>query len=298
MQGVHKIDLTIKFPDSTITVSWYYKYGVTKYKAIHARVIIDSFWTTGSSRDGYRNYTRYKIRDAEKIDTSLFGNAFYGGDFSCIENDTIGIMREYIAQKSGMGTEVSNYSIDCIVIQILYGDPARSEWILSDSLGSFLRITHEPFPLVDALRGFNEFIRSHGLYRGYAPPAGDLKIGPIFRFTPGDPGWKVYAFHDDAFWYVDFWTGYGDCPCGCTEWRCNRYKIGASGAVESISLPALKRVVRASTTIQRQSGSQSVYSLQGRRVWSRKWLPSLGTGTYIARYPGNERQIRIKMMGK
>lgn len=290
-EGVHKIDLTVKFTDSTKTATWFFKYQATKYKEIRAQLIIDSFWTTYSSMDGWRNYTKYKIAEAEKFDTALFGNAFYSGDFSSIENDTIGIMREYISQKTGMVPAVPKDTVDCIVIQILCGDPTRNEWIVSDSLGSFLRISQAPFPLTDALHSFNKFIYNHSLYRGYAPPRGDLKIGPAFRFTPGDPGWKVQAFNDAEFWYVDFGTGYGDCPCGCTEWRSDRYKISASGAVESLSSRVFNPKMPAHNPAQLSTSGQSIYSLRGQRVGSQKCLRKLGTGAYIARYPGKERLI-------
>jgi hypothetical protein len=290
-EGVHKIVLTVKFADSTKTAVWFFEYQATKYKEIRAQLIIDSFWTTYSSLDGWDNYTKYKIAGAEKFDTALFGNAFYFGDFSCIENDTIGIMREYISQNSGLVPAVPKDTVDCFVIQILYGDPARNEWIVSDSLGSFLRLTQAPFSPGVALHGFNEYINSHGLYRGYAPPDGDLKIGPIFRLTKGDPGWKVHAGHDAESWYIDFSTGSGDCPCGCTEWRNDRYKISASGAVECLSSRVFNPKILARNPAQRSTSGQSIYSLQGRRFGSRQCLPDLGTGAYIRRYQGKERLI-------
>jgi hypothetical protein len=287
-QGIHKIDLTIKFTDSTKKATWFFEYQATKYKEIRARLIIDSFWTTYSSNDGWRNFTKYEIAGAEKFDTALFGNAFYGGDFSSIENDTVGIMREYISQKTGAAPAVPKDTVDCFVVQILWGDPARNEWLVSDSIGSFLRIANAPFPLDAALGSFNEYLYNHGLYRGYTPPPGDLKIGPVFKFTQGDPGWRVRAFHDAEFWYVDFLTGYGDCPCGCTEWRSDRYKIKASGAVESLFLPILNP---AHCPAERSTGGQYIYSLQGRRVGSQKCLAKLGKGAYIAPHPGKERLI-------
>ena len=287
-QGVHKIDLTIKFSDSTKIFTWFFRYHATKYKAIRALLTIDSFWTTNSSTVGWRTYTKYKIAKAEKFDTTLFGNAFYGGDFSCIENDTIGIMREYISEKTGTAPAVTKKTVDCFIIQILRGNSIRNEWKISDSVGSFLSITQAPFPLDAALHSFNEYIYSHGLYRGYTSPDEDLKIGPVFRFTPGDPGWKVHAHHDDEFWYVDLMTGSGDCPSGCIEWQTNRFKITTSGAVECLTTITFNPVLSVRSPAQRPTNDQSIYSLQGRRVGSQKCLYKLGKGIYIAPCQGKE----------
>ena len=288
-QGVHKIDLTVKFKDSTKTASWLFKYYPTKYRRIRAALTIDSSWTTNNN--GWIDYIRYKITEAEKFDTALFG-IYYRGDFSSIENDTTGIMRKYISQKTSASV-IPKDTVDCFIIQILFGDSLKNKWIISDSVGSFLRITHAPFPLEEALNSFNKDINSHDIYRGYSPPSGDLKIGPVFKLSPGDPGWKVKAYNDSEFWYIDFQTGNGDCPAGCTESQSTSYRISASGTVSILPTAILNPVNRTRSTEQRSLDGQFIYNLQGRRAGGPECSHKLGKGTYIALNKAKKQLVTI-----
>lgn len=287
-QGIHRIDLTVKFGDSIINGTWYYRYYKTRYKEIRAHVVVDSFWTTSSSMYGWQSYTKYRLSSAEMFDTSLFGNSYYIGNFSSIENDTVGIMREYLSMESSFKLGLKD-SIDCFVLQIFRGDSIHNEWQLSDSIGSFLKISTTPFPLNQALHNFNSYINTNHVYRGYAPPTGDLKIGPVFKFSPGDPGWSLHAYSDSVCWFLQLITGSGDCPAGCTEWAFNTFKVTANGAVES-STSAIRNssTNKFSPALQQNICARSFFSLQGRRVGKNNSLVRLAKGVYIIAEQSNQ----------
>ena len=269
----------------------------TVHKELRARLIIDSFWTTYSTLQGWHSFTKYKIAAAEGFDTSVFGNAFYPEDRTPIENDTAGIIREYVAEKTGLSSSVPRDTVDCFVFQILRGDSVHNEWRISDSLGSFLTVTHAPFALATALRSFNAYINNNHVYRGDVPPAGDLKIGPVFRFTAGDPGWSLHAYHDTAFWYLVFGTGSVDCPCGCIEWRTDVYKIAGDGAVERVvSSVNNSGFGPIDGLVKRASAPTSVFSLLGRRVGDKNHMPKLGRGVYVAAKNESSSGNRIQVM--
>ena len=291
-QGIHRVDVAVRFGDSTISGTWYFRYHETKYKEIRALVIIDSFWTTYTNLEGWHNFTKYKIAAAEGFDTSVFGNAYRSGDYSSIENDTAGIMREYLSELSSYAKPVPRDTIDCFILQILRGDSVHNEWLISDSIGLFLKISTAPFDLKEALRSFNSYVDHNRLYKGYTPPEGDLKIGPAFIFTPGDPGWSLHAYHDSVYWYLVLKVGYGDCPAGCTELRTNVYKIAGNGVVEALtSMTRNPGFSNFSSAFKPSIGSQSIFSLQGKRMGVKKCLSDLGKGVYFTQ-DQNKRGIK------
>jgi hypothetical protein len=280
-QGIHRIDLAVKFGDSIINGTWYYRYYKTKYKEIRAHIIVDSFWTTGSNMVAWQDNTKYRIIAAEMFDTSVFGNSFYTGNFSSIENDTGGMMRQFLSIQPYSG-RIPKDSFECFVLQIFRGDSVHNEWQLSDSIGSFLKMSTVPFPLNQALHNFNLYMNTNHVYRGYTPPTGDLKIGPVFKFSPGDPGWSLHAYSDSVCWFLQLITGSGDCPAGCTEWEFNTFKVTANGVVESPTSEIRNSSTKTfSPALQQNVGARSFFSLQGRRVGKNNSLVRLAKGVYI-----------------
>jgi hypothetical protein len=86
-----------------------------------------------------------------------------------------------------------------------------------------------------------------------------------------------------------FKTGNGDCVSGCTEWNTSVYKIAANGTVESFtSIIQKSNPTNIFVSNKYNYGSQSVFSLHGRRVENETKISSIGKGFYLT--PANDKQ--------
>jgi hypothetical protein len=123
---------------------------------------------------------------------------------------------------------------DIFIFQENY-QPGICFWTVCSTKNLSIQEKTLPFHLTDALKHFDAYLTINNIYKGYSPPKDNfLKIGPVFYFDKGDPGWQVTAYSDKTFWYFIHYAGSGDCPCGCTEWEKYTYKVSPTGAVEKI----------------------------------------------------------------
>ena len=90
------------------------------------------------------------------------------------------------------------------------------------------------FPLASALASFNHYVTQNNIARGYGPPPGDLRLGPVFNLSAGDSGWRLRAWSDSLAWNIEQYVGGGDCPAGCTEQAYTIYRITSNGSVTPV----------------------------------------------------------------
>jgi hypothetical protein len=268
-QGVHSVELVARFPDSVVTATWHFRYFETQYKEIRAQAIIDSSWN--SYDESWSNYTRYKLLSVQPADTSIFGNAGEMTDtslpLSSLDYDTIGITREYLAKKGGMGTLVPKGTVDCMIIQIIRGAAEYNEWLDPVPIAPFLKQTNPPFPISAALHSFTIYAAKNNIERRSNSPEGDFKLGPIFSLGAGDPGWSLTASHDESYWYFVYRLGYGDCPCGCTEWDTYTYQVSSDGTVQKMPATTVRPIRSVSSLkITKPGNAQCYYNLKGQRL--------------------------------
>ncbi|MBN2038359.1 MAG: hypothetical protein JW768_16585 [Chitinispirillaceae bacterium] len=263
-QGVHKIELSARFEDSLITGVWFFRYAEVAYKQVRATVAVDSSWCVYDNLHGWECSRKYRMLSCAALDTAVFGNASRVED-SLLRFDTTGIIREYIDIQPHYVDPVPKDTLEVSIIQISKGDPLKHQWLISDTLGSYLTMTDPPLSIQAAVHAFKRFVYANNIRRGYTPPIGDLKLGPLFTTVAGDPGWSLRAYHDTANWFFVLRNGSGDCPCGCTSWRTDVFSVDRSGEVQLRT--GIKQTNAAIQSIVRfQPDNSYWYNLKGQRI--------------------------------
>jgi hypothetical protein len=268
--GVHTISVEARYVDSTVTVQWQFVYEPTVYKEVRALLVLDTLWQYRSEYNGgLVTHTAYRIVAASPMDTSVFANARVGSD-TLIAYDTEGMERTYSEESAQFPIANAKDTVDCFVLQILSGNPLRAQWLISRPVSSWLTQSNPPFPLTSAIAAVNAYLRANNVYRGYSPPSGDLKLGPVLTVNRmgADAGWRLNARHDDSCWILTHLAGSGDCPCGCIDWSTTVYTVSSSGAVTASQQLHDRGVprVRVSASCPMQRHSQTLYRIDGRML--------------------------------
>lgn len=294
--GIHTVQVHAQFGDSVINAKWYFRYFETQYKEIRATVLVDSSWNIYDQ--SWETFTRYKLLSVLPVDTQEFGNSQSSMDSTSVRLlnfDTAGIMREYLSEVLCKNSPAKKDTLDCMIIQILRGDARYNEWLISPPVDTFIKQSNPSFPISDALRFFNLFADANNLPRGYFPQKGDFKLGPVFKFGAGDPGWSLHAFNDASAWYFVHKIGSGDCPCGCTEWTITTYRVTADGTVAKFA-DAVQRPVRLANDKGHVFGAMEYYNIKGQLVGSAITPGQKRCGVYITSYKGAcTRRATIRM---
>lgn len=269
-QGVHSVEIVTHFPESTVTNSWQFKYFETKYKVIRAQTVIDTSYNVFAT--SWTSYTKYKLLSVQQADTSVFGKALglqlADSLVPYLRLDTNGITREFVTKKGSMGTIIPRDTIDGMIIQIQRGVEKFDEWFGPVAIDPFLKQDNPPFTITEALHTLTGYLIEKGIEIRSGTLNSELKLGPVFDLgRGGDPGWSLTASNDSSSWNFIYRLGYGDCPCGCTEWTTMKFRVFKDGTVMNMA-SGIKPQLRPVNPYISLNGAGSLYyyNLQGQRA--------------------------------
>jgi hypothetical protein len=285
-QGVHSVEIVTHFPESTVTNTWQFRYFETKYKVIRAQTVIDTSYNEFTNQ--WTNYTNYRLLGIQQADTSVFGKAL-GLQLpdslkSFLNFDTNGITREFVAKKGSMGPIVPRDTIDGMIIQIQRGVEKYDEWFGPVAIDTFLKQDNPPFTITEALHTLTGYLIEKGIERRSGTLNSELKLGPVFDLGyKGDPGWSLVASHDSSSWYFTYRLGYGDCPCGCTEWTTMKFRVLKDSTVMNVTTSIRPQLTLVNPYISSKSaGSLYYYNLRGQRAGFRDLKSkTINSGVFI-----------------
>jgi hypothetical protein len=269
-QGVHSVEIVTHFPESTVTNTWQFRYFETKYKVIRAQVAIDTSYNAFNTSS--TNYTKYKLLSVQQADTSVFGKALglqlTDSLVPYLRFDTNGITREFVAKKGSMGTIIPRDTIDGMIIQIQRGVEKFDEWYGPVAIDPFFKQNDPPFSVTEALHSLTHYASEKGIEIRSGMLNSELKLGPVFELrNAGDPGWSLAASNDSTSWNFIYRLGYGDCPCGCTEWTTMKFRVFKDGTVMNMASSIKPQLIPVNPYISSKStGSLYYYNLQGQRA--------------------------------
>lgn len=204
---------------------------------VMATVCVDSAWNTKDGFGAWVQHTAFSFLSIAKVDTAHFTNdtSYMFTRSSRISFDTTLFPQQILDSMRGL------------VNTLKTRDTLRNAFVLigTDSLGRrcvtivcgqclWLDASANPFPLDSALASFNRYVTQNKIPRGYNPPPGDLRLGPVFSMSAGDNGWRLRAWSDTAAWNIEQYVGGGDCPAGCTEYTYKIYRITSQGVVTPV----------------------------------------------------------------
>lgn len=277
------------------------------YRAVEvvATLRVDSLWNTYDFMTGHRYFQKLKVLSVAKVDTSIFTNDGAGwtnATASQFSYDTSLFKRTFVDSTSGQwpGVAQGDTLRDAFVLQENYPDNNRCFWSIVAGTCAFFQQAAPPISIQDALAIFNDYLDKNNLYRGYRPPAGPLKLGPLFLFGPGDCGWSLRAYSDANAWFIEHSVGDADCPAGCTASTTTLYKVANSNdvfVVDSKCGPfgcaagVVNRKPAARRPVLNTAGSAGTdaYDLRGRRIAVPAASVNNGTpaGVYFVGKPGS-----------
>jgi hypothetical protein len=191
--GLHRIEATVYFTDTTITASWYFKLYETTYSQSLARLVIEP--------NGF-----LRVISQTLIDTSLFTAA------DAVDNNMHPLVTRYAYTAANLG-KVSD-TIHHFILQTSFGN-GQYFWRISGPYSSFLHQT-EPLPphqIKTALRVLQTKMADNS-----------RKLGPVFPPAPWYPD-RLVAYNDSTYWYFSHHWGGGDCQAGCTYGGVDVYRV-------------------------------------------------------------------------
>jgi hypothetical protein len=254
------------------------------YRAVEvvATLRVDSLWNTYDLMTGHRYFQKLEVISVAKVDTSIFANdgeRWMNATASQFSYDTSLFKRTFLDSTSGQwpGVAQGDTLRNAFVLQEDYPDNNRCFWSIIVGTCAFFKQDAPPISIRDALAIFNDYLDKNNLYRGYRPPAGPLKLGPLFLFGPGDCGWSLRAYSDANAWFIEHYVGDADCPAGCTASTTTLYKVANGGDVFVVGSKCgpfgcaagvvnRKPATRTPVSPATRSAGPDAYDLHGRRI--------------------------------
>lgn len=280
------MEITTHFPESTATNTSQFRYFETKYKAIRAQTVIDTSYNVFAT--AWTNYTKYKLLTVQQADTSIFGKALglqlADSLVSYLRFDTNGITREFVAIKGSMEAIIPRDTIDGMIIQIQRGVEKYDEWYGPVAIDQFFKQNDPPFSVEEALHSLTDYATAKNIEKRTGSLNNELKLGPVFTMGyKGDPGWALSASHDSSSWYFTYRLGYGDCPCGCTEWTTMKFRVFKDGTVMNETASIKPQLTPVNPFISSKSaGLLYYYNLRGQRAGFRDLnSKTINSGVFI-----------------
>lgn len=179
------------------------------------------------------------LLDMDVFDTTVFGNYDYSQFSTWVDTalsfDTA-LVEEQITYSgiAGPGNIATGDTLRNVFLMQEHGADSSRRWHGLDGVCSYLSGEVPGYPVSEALGQLNRYVESTGMYRGYEPPPGDLRLGPVYSFVYGDPGWRLRAYADGSCWMFEYRVGDGDCPMSCTYFATLEYRVCADGSVEEV----------------------------------------------------------------
>jgi hypothetical protein len=269
---------------------------------VMATVCVDSAWTT-KDEFGYARiqHTALSLLAIAPVDTADFANdtMFYlQAGYSRLSFDTANFPRHIEDSTTGQVNplKTSDTLRNAFVFFNANSHGSRSVSIVSGPC-IWLKAQAAPFPLSNALASFNHYVTQNNLPRGYSPPTGDLRLGPVFSLSAGESGWRLRAWSDTGAWNIEQYVGGGDCPCGCTYHTFTIYRITSNGSVTPVDstrdgfLAVQKRPAsfQAKRPSLSHTASCEIFDCFGRKVGNTSAILSKGNrgcGIYFVREAG------------
>lgn len=247
-------------------MSWFI---TPQYKAtlVEATVAIDSLWSVTEGNNKIKYYTRLYVVNVKQFDSTLYSNAKYfsSSSDSLISYTPADLFTMHIDSGCFWDVHIGDTLKDVFIFQENF-QLGSCFWTVCSTKSLSIHEKTLPFHVTDALKSLDVYLTFNNIYKGYSPPKDKfLKIGPVFYFDKGDPGWQVTAYSDKTFWYFVHYAGSGDCPCGCTEWEKNTYKVSQTGAVEKIGT-LIQRPVTDTHKNFTQPYFIVIYDISGRKI--------------------------------
>lgn len=209
--------------------------GTNYINEVIADIRVDSVWSVSNPNKYY--YALTVLRKAP-VDTAIFMDSKWEAHFPSAPRQVFDYRTEsfpdsHIDSSGRWGFESGDTLKDVFALQVSDGK-GRTRWHLSGLECEYLDGALPGFPIRESLSKLNRYLDSTGTYQGYFTPA-VLKLGPVFRMHPGDPGILLTADTAAGAWRFRLLTGKGDCPAGCTEHTESFYRVTREGTVELIS---------------------------------------------------------------
>jgi hypothetical protein len=203
-----------------------------------ATVTVDSAWTTKDGFGAWVQHTTFSLLSVCAVDTAWFTNdtMYMHPRFSLVSFDTALLPRHIEDSMTGLVNSLKTRDTlrDAFVLVGTDTVGRRCVSIVSGSCIWLKGNAEAAFPLASALASFNHYVTQNNIARGYGPPPGDLRLGPVFNLSAGDSGWRLRAWSDSLAWNIEQYVGGGDCPAGCTEQAYTIYRITSNGSVTPV----------------------------------------------------------------
>ncbi|MBN1980753.1 MAG: hypothetical protein JW795_04435 [Chitinivibrionales bacterium] len=265
----------------TVPREVYFGGGVARYKItdeykavlVQATVLVDSLWHILDPMEGNRFYKKLSVVSVKPFDTSLYSPSWHSSSgMSLIPESQVSFNPSTLLQLfvdsisyHWEGIRQKDTLRDIFLLQEYFGN-SRYTWNVCFGRNTTVDKPDSPFPLKEAVRSFDAYLSDNKLYKGYDPPSTGLKLGPVFYFQKGDPGWFLFARSDANYWFLTHWTGYGDCPCGCTQWQTEQYRIDSHGSVEKVTPLAIAPFQQTSSGSAKRHRI-AIYDCTGRKMY-------------------------------
>lgn len=235
-----------------------------------ATIVVDAAWSVLTLQNGWKHYIQLRIISKENINQEIYTNSWTGSEMDFAPPSSISF--DHTKINAAEFDSIANWELtsgdtlkNIFLIQCMYGN-GKVLWQICVTDGLFMQNTSQPFALSEALRFLNTYLVEKNKLIGYSPPPDGLKIGPIFYLHKGDPGWQLKAAAQMDHWYFHHSYGYGDCPCGCTQWDDYFYKVYADGKVIEDNVSLIQADGKKSSATHHNS-----FKTQNKLLFSRKY---------------------------